>query len=249
MLVALCLFGQPRQALKGYATFLELMQRNDEVEFDVFFHAWHDPAQTRYMASPWRRIPEEDLAVDPAIIDKLVHAYRPVSYLVEPPPVSFDLSRLKASPFWDASDARVQANIVNTLSQLHSRQKVRDLVLRHGRGYDMIIGSRFDFLRPLLLDLKALDPGKLYVSNMHVPRCIFPDNLVIANPCIFFRLFNAFCDLDAVLFSRPVVQLLGHVYGERPNVTTETILFATFLRHFGDVVGHVVYTPSIPDFW
>lgn len=253
MRVALCFFGQPRQARKGLATFRELMQRNaNDVEFDVYFHAWNDPSQTRYAASPWRNIPEEDLVVDPHIIDFLVDAYRPVAHLADLPRTTFDIDvpGLHASPFWKHSSPTLQANLVNTLSQLYSRQKVRDLVVEHGRQYDLIIASRFDFLRPVAVQLACLDSSKLYVSDMHVPRPIFPDNLMITSPDLFMSMFNSYSDLPEILFSPPLLHLLWHVHGEAPNLSTETLLFAAFLHHFGSrTTDLVVYTPGIPDFY
>jgi hypothetical protein len=249
MRVALCFFGQPRQARKGIATFRDLIQRHaHDVEFDVYFHAWHDPLQTRYAASPWRNIPEEDLVVDPSIIDSLLQAYRPVAHLVEPPKTTFDIPGIETSPFWAYSTPAVRTNLVNTLSQLYSRQRVRDLVSQHGRRYDLMIGSRFDFLKPIPVLLASLDRSKLYVSDMHVPRPIFPDNLVITNPDLFSSLFNAYRDLQGILVSPELAQNLLHVHGEVPNLALETLLFAAFLHRYGGVKDLVVYTPAIPDF-
>ena len=250
MHVALCLYGQPRQAHKGYLTFRDWMKNNPTVTFDVYFHAWMDPEQQRYAASPWRHIPDEDLVVNPQIIPSLVEAYRPVSYLVEKPKASFPLpENLETSPFWSASSEAVQSNLHNTLSQLYSRQAVRDLVWRTNRQYDLIVISRFDFLRPLppSLSLAHMEPSRIHVSNMHHPRYIFPDNLIISSPSVFFSLFNLYNDLPLLLGSASVLPLLGR-YRESPSLSGEALLFANFLLHFGRVEGLVNYTGCIPDF-
>jgi hypothetical protein len=246
MRVALCLFGQPRAARRGLATFYRFMRRqHEDVHFDVFFHAWHDPAQTTYAACPWRNIPAEDLRVDPHVIDFLVDALQPIDYLVDPPQTVFDTPpELDASPFWTNTAPELRKNLVNTLSQLYSRQQVYELVKKHGVTYDVVIASRFDFFQPIGLDVASLDVTKLYVSNLLRPRHIFPDQFIIGNPAMVFSLMNAYNSLPSFLFSPHIVERLRD-QREPAVLSSEMLLFAAFLNEH-DVDGNVVYTDLIP---
>lgn len=244
MKVAFCLYGQPRRARDGHATCAALMARHPSIQFDVYLHAWHDPGHTHYDASSWRAIPASDLRVDANVAAFLLQHYRPVAFALEPPR-SFNVPGLLESMLGRGSDAAHVRNASNCLSQLRSRQAVRDLVVASGRTYDLVIATRFDFLKPVAIDLHALDTSKMYVADFHRPRAIFPDNFVVASPEIFAHLFDAYDRLPSLMNDAVLDRMLA-VYHEPPALTTESILLANFLtRH---TLDEVVYTRDIPDF-
>lgn len=241
MLVALCLYGQPRKAREGHANLATFMQNHPEVEFHVYLHAWHDARRTHYDASPWRSFTESDLRVDPDVDSFLLQCYRPVAWRIDPPPQTLDVPGIQASLLYRGSDAVQRQNLANTLSQLYSRQAVRDLVLASGRSYDLVVATRFDFLRPIALDLHRVDTRKLHVAHFHLPRVVFPDNFVVASPTLFLDFFNAYEDLGSVMNDDELSR-----YGEPFNLTIESILLANFFRKHS--LNDVIYTPDIPDF-
>lgn len=247
MKVAFCLFGQPRRARQGHAILSAFMQRNPDVSFDVYFHVWHDPSQTHYAASPWRPIDEAELRVDKDVVEFLLEAYRPVSWKIEPPRPKFDIPGIEQSPLFQNSNRELQANVTNSLSQLYSKQAVRDLVKKSGVEYDMVVASRFDFLNPIDINLHELDVSKMYAPAFHLPRAIFSDAFLIAGPAIFFPLFNAYADLPYLMNARNLHEYVQTTYHEPAVLATEAIMLAAFVDKF-DVRNHIVYTPAIPDF-
>lgn len=248
MKVAFCLYGQPRLAQRGHENIAAFVRRQHaDVSFDFFFHVWHDPNKSYYDASPWRQIPQKELCIDKDLMPFLFDAYRPVMWKIEKPTTLNDMiSDIETSILFQHSDVSKKMNVHNTLSQLYSRQCVRNLVFQTSTVYDMIVSSRFDFLKPIEVDLKSLDPSKLYVSDLHVPRKVFPDNFMISNPTIFFSMFNSFNDLPNIMNDQALHQTV-QTFGEQADLGVENILFASFLKHFS-IEDKVVYTCEIPDF-
>lgn len=246
MKVAFCLYGQPRLAQRGHENIAAFVRRQHaDVSFDFFFHVWHDPNKTHYDASPWRKIPDNELCIDKDLIPFLLDAYRPVMWEMESPK-TLDMNGIEKSILFQRSNVPQKRNVNNTLSQLYSRQCVRNLVLQSNNIYDMIVTSRFDFLNPVEVDLQTLDPSKIYVSDLHVPRKVFPDNFFISNPTIFFSMFNSFTDLPNMMNDQALHQTM-QALGEQADLGVESILFASFLKHFSPE-DKVVYTREIPDF-
>jgi hypothetical protein len=245
MKVALCLYGQPRRAQEGHAILSQFMRRHPDVHFDVYLHTWYDPAQTHYDASPWRPIPPADLRVHADVLDFVLHAYRPVAHRVEAPR-TFEIPNMETSLLFENSGAAHRRNLNNYLSQLYSRQSVRDLLVTSGRTYDLVVGTRFDFLNPIALDLHAVDPASLHVANFHLPRKLFPDNFLVASPDIFAHLFDAYQGLPSIMNDAQLLQRIQNEYHEAPVLATENVLLAQFLTRY--TIDQVVYTPHIPDF-
>ena len=238
MKIAFCLYGQPRNAREGHAVLQAFVDKHPHIQFDFYLHAWHDASLKIYDASPWRAIPESDLRVDADVAEFLLQAYRPVAHVFEPPKI-FGVSALENSAMYANSPSTYQQNLQNTLSQLYSRQTVRNLVQQ---PYDLVVASRYDFRRPIDLNLHEIDQNKLHVANFHLPRVLFPDNFIVAPPRIFHDLFNAYDNLPIIINNPKILK----PHGEPFVLTIENILLANFLTQH--TLEKVVYTPRIPDF-
>lgn len=242
MKIAYCLYGQPRMAKRGHENIKTFLQN---VSVDFYMHVWHDPEKSHFECSPFRTIPQSQLEIEKDTIQFLLEAYRPVSCLIERPRI-LTLEDIQSSHMFHNSNDITRNNLNNTLSQMYSKQRVRDLLAPRAYEYDLVISSRFDFLNPICIDLQQIDASKLYVADFHRPRVIFPDNLVICNADMFLRLFNAYSDMHIIINDRALHNKMQE-NGEQAVLTPESILFASFLRHFS-VEGHVVFTEQIPDF-
>lgn len=245
MKVAYCLYGQPRLAQRGHNNITAFLKRQN-VTVDFYFHVWHDPTKTHFDSSPWRAIPADELEIKKDTIRFLLDAYMPTLCQIECPR-TLDVPAIQESIMFHNSDHITRTNLNNTLSQMYSKQRVRDLVAPRAHEYDLIIASRFDFVKPIELDLKRLNPSKMYVADFRLPQTIFPDNFVVCNPNMFLRVFGAYADLEIMMNDRTLHHKMKSFHGEQAVLITENILFASFLRHFS-VQDHVVFTPLIPDF-
>lgn len=242
MKIAYCLYGQPRMAQRGHDNIAAFVQ-NTSVDF--FIHMWHDTEKTHFDSSPWRSISAADLQIDKGAVPFVLDAYRPVSCQIEKPR-TIDLPGIRESIMFQNSDEATRANLNNTLSQMYSKQCVRDLLSKRAHEYDLVIASRFDFVNPIRLNLATLQKDKLYIADFRLPQVIFPDNFVVSTPDMFLRTFNAYADLGETMNDRALHHTLN-VHGEHAVMVTENILLATFLKHFS-VKNHVVFTQLIPDF-
>ena len=194
MRVAFCLYGQPRLYLEGFKHIDDFVKKNSEVTFDFFYHMWFDSSKEYYDCSKYRNITNEELHIDSHIIDHVDDLYKPKACKIDEP-IVFDTTSLQKSSLYSRSSDFLQKNVQNTLSQLYSKQRVRDIVesyCRENDEYHLVISSRFDFRQPIDIDLCSIDPSKLYVNNIHSPRYTINDNFFISSPQIFYTLFNAF---------------------------------------------------------
>lgn len=195
MRVALCLYGQPRKLEQGYKYIKE--QIIDVFEPDVFLHTWD--SKEDYRVSPWRY----PISATPLQnINDIYQMYKPLSSLIEPARI-FDVDTslpgyLKASP-------AQQRNASNILSQIHSRQMVRDILFAYTRDnnitYDFIIATRFDIK---IQELPLPQEQIIFFSDLHMDRpTIFNDNLVICNQQDFIDMFNIETNCSRYLTSGP----------------------------------------------
>lgn len=249
MRVAFCLYGQARRYLEGYRQIDDFVKRNPDVSFDFFYHMWFDPAKEMYDCSTYRNISEKELHINSQMVDRVYELYKPKCHKVEKP-IVFDTVFMESLPIYMRSSEILCDNIQNTLCQLYSKQKVRDILKSHCRQenpYALVIASRFDFCRRINIDLKMIDTSKLYVNNIHSPRYLLNDNYLICNPDIFYILFNLFDELPSILIDQSLQNKLINLYNEPLTLSPENILFAMVAKYY-DVKSLVIYTDKIPNF-
>lgn len=173
MRVALCLYGQPRHLLQGYDHIRKHIL--EKYKPDVFFHTWD--SKEDYRVSPWRRI--DNTPLDD--VTQVAHLYKPVKHVVEPSKV-FDVDK-NTLGYKNTPDSQ-KLNASNILSQIQSRQMVRDLL--EGETYDLVIMTRFDIG---IQSLPSFTAGKILFSDQH-REGVFEDNFVMCDQRDFLRLFD-----------------------------------------------------------
>jgi len=250
MKIAFCLYGQPRYYNEGFINIYSFLKRNNNIEVDFYYHTWIGNENQKYDISSWaftRQINNEVLKIDKNIINKLNELYKPRDFCFDNVK-DFDLQKYKNSIF--IMHDTNEKDDKNVMSQFYSRNQVRNLLLdnikKNNIEYKYVITSRFDFLKPITIDLNNINPDKIYVANLHLPRKIFPDNLMILSINNYLNLFNTFENLDNILHNEEIKKKV-HENGEVLLFLPEMILFVCFLYYFDDF-SNVVYTNQIPDF-
>jgi hypothetical protein len=238
MNVAICLYGQPRKYLQGYQNLMNFISENTDCKFDFFFHTWYSPTEMFYKASPWRKISTSELTIDKDIIQKLIDLYKPIAFKYDEP-IEVDK---KHGKYCDI------ANINNTMSQIYSRTQVRNIFSQSKtKDYTFVVMCRFDFIKPLKIRLTNLTPNKLYFSNMHLPRLIIPDNLIIMDEPIFLKLFDIYDNMDNLVNNAELEKQMT-INGEKLTYTMEALLFANLLYHYDNFKNIISPTHLIPNF-
>ena len=234
---------KPRLAKRGHENIAAFVKNlHQDISVDFYLRIWHDPQKTHFDSSPWRAIPATELQIDKDTIPFLSEAYRPISSKIERPR-TLDVPGIQESTMFHNSDEITRVNLNNTLSQMYSKQCVRDLLSTRAHEYDWIVMSRYDFLNPIRVDLRELEKDKLHVPDFRLPQALFPDAFVICSPSIFLPLFNAYADMESIMNDQALHHTMN-LYGEQAVLVTENILFASFVKHFS-VERHLAFTPHI----
>jgi hypothetical protein len=83
MKIAIVLFGQPREHIKGYNAIMSFINKHKDCEFDFFYHCWKLNENEEFKHSPWRRIDRNKLIFTENILTELQELYKPILYEVE----------------------------------------------------------------------------------------------------------------------------------------------------------------------
>jgi hypothetical protein len=243
MKVAFCLFGQPRDYKRGYSFFEPFLKRNQNVQFDFFFHAWKIPNGTKYKCAPWRNIPSSELIVEDneKVLEDLKAMYNPIAYTYEDATV-FEES-FQPEPYISTiayrntkGDSRKLEQVFNIISQLYSRNRIRDLFANYihstGIQYDAVIISRFDFFYfPLHYDLTKLNLKKVNMYRLWTKRKIIFEPFLIVPVRVFLVWFNMYDSLPTLL-NDVNLELKLKLVKETYILNSEEIHLAAFLQHF-----------------
>jgi len=241
MRVALILYGQPRDYLSGYNTIKQYCNSQENVVFDCFYHCWTLKPGDRYSVSPWRTI-VGSLQIDQSVPKHLLELYNPKGYEYEEQRHFYPYEYKNTQAYSNTTGAKV-LNMSNTLSQLYSRNRSRDIFYKYiettGSTYDYVISTRFDIRTMPSLNICQMERSKTYVSDKHLPRLILPDICMITSTEKYLMLFNLYKELDQVLDNREVIYALARL-GEQLDINPEELLFANYIRQFKNL-GDISY--------
>lgn len=242
MKIAICLYGQPRDYKHGYDCITNLIRANNENTYDIFFHCWIGDENTKYECSPWRTIDEKSLFIGNTTYLKndILQLYNPITYLYENPldknsdTILMEIEYIKESISYVNSCTPTKNNIYNTLSQIYSRNKVKDLfenyITNTNTTYDMVISTRFDGHDfPMNINIsKYAATNKIYTSPMHRPRAIIADNFLIIPPEIYINWFDLYKNIKNIINNTEIELKLNNIH-ETLIFNMEELLLSNYL--------------------
>jgi hypothetical protein len=248
MRIAVVLYGQPRDYLTGYEHIMSFVKKQTDCEFDFFYHCWKLNENEEYKHGPWRNFNKNALIYKEKTIEHLKELYNPVSCEIENQNnVMFDDSLYKNTIAFNNTYGLRLSNINNTLFQMYSRNKARNVLkvyldkTDNQIHYDFTITVRFDLDREVAPNVKLteMDTSKTYVSNMHLPMKIMPDHFIITPTKTFIEWFKIYEELKDVLNNTQVVEDM-RILKEDLNINAEQLIFANYIFHYKnlDNVGY-----------
>ena len=235
--IAYCLYGQPRNLENGHKIISSFIAGYD---VDFYYHTWTLNEENYFYSWSYRQISSEELKYDKNIIDKINTLYKPKAYISELSRVfeyENNESFINSLLFHNTNEFNKDKNkISNVFSNYYSKQQVRNLLKKTLENekidYDFVIISRFDMLREININLKFLDTkNKVYVSNLHNPRYIFSDAILIMNIENYLNILNVYDNLENLLNNNNVNELVNN-YNEKFVFVPESLLFGNYLYYF-----------------
>jgi hypothetical protein len=239
MKVACLLYGQPRDYISGYNKIMDFFFKQPNISVDFFYHCWVLNNNEKFSASPWRNIDSQYLNYNCTIEEELKNLYKPISFEYENQnKIKFDDSVFNNTIAYYNTTHEKNKNINNTLYQLYSRNKVRNLLASYTKNsntiYDFVIMVRFDILHMPNIFLNKLDLSKIHISNILLPRKIIPDNCIISPLKIFLEWFNIYEELNLILDNKNLEGNLK-LLDENLEINPEELIFAKFIFHYNNI--------------
>jgi len=254
--VAICLFGQPRRAKEGFEIFKKLMNEpyHSNITFDIFFHSWimyeNPGGKISYTESAYRILKKENIEVNGDILEQLLSMYKPVSFDVSTP-ITFKKDAYENTLLYNNTDQLGKNNLNNVLSQTYSRQKVRDVLASYikatGTHYDFVIGTRFDFLNEIGINLNTIEPTNLHVGTYRFPIISIPDVLAICNQDMFLKMFNIFNNFHNIMNNKQLEEKYVKLCKARFWFHPDEIFHINYLYYFKDN-KRIEYHDELPKF-
>lgn len=242
MRVGICLYGQPRNYKEGCKNIMEYINRNKDIEFDIFFHTW--VSDKKFEASPWRKINDEELIFEKEILMKdLIELYSPKKHIFENVIDSFDTNFLKESLIYKNTPSKHINNLYNTLSQMYSRNQVRNIFEEYinetNIHYDFVITTRFDCVKKIYFSFDQIDNKKAYVGSAH--KLLIPDIFIIAPINMYLKWMEVF-HLEKLMNDDLLEERLKKI-GVGFELNPEQIITACFYYYFDE--KDIIYSPDI----
>jgi len=243
MNIAIVLYGQPRDYLKGYNNIIKFINTHKDCKFDFFYHCWILNENEKYKCSPWRNIDEKELIYNKNTISDLKKLYNPVLYENENQnELSFDESLYKNTIAFNNTYGLKLTNINNTLFQMYSRNKARNLLhsylekMDNKVHYDFVIFFRFDISNSKMPKVKfsELDKSRVYTSYPIFNRKYIDDNFIIAPTNIFLEWFNIYDRLKDILNNQELLEKVVSL-NEKLQINAEELILAKYIFHYQNI--------------
>ena len=250
MKVAFLLYGQPRDYSIGFAHINNFVKKQKGVHFDFFFHCWTIEKGQTYPHSPWRTINKNSRNYSENVVEHLNQLYNPCAMSHEQQITDFPKSLYDdtiAYKEYTVNNPALLKNINNTLSQMYSRNKVRNLLYNHMKehnsNYDFVIMTRFDYKYSPNINLNYLDTSTVYAADTLCPRKLIPDTFIISPTNVFLDWFNIYDEIESVINNLDLMNTVLK-FGEHISLNPEQLIFAKYILHNKNV-DKVRYLSSI----
>ena len=237
MKVAVLLYGQPRDYKRGHTNIMEFIRKQENCTFDFFYHSWKLNENEVYKTSPWRSFDKNTLIYKEKNMDEIKELYNPISFEIENQNLKFNPNIYKNTIAFNNTHGKIFDNINNNLFNLYSKYRSRTILyeylkkINNKEYYDFVICVRFDVstIPEIILDEKNKE--FVFVSNIHLPRKVFPDNFIISPIPIFLNWFNFFDNFKLLLNDLYVLDYFNDS-NERFCINAEEIILASYIHHF-----------------
>jgi hypothetical protein len=244
MKIAIVLYGQPRNYENGYKTIMKFVASQPDCHFVFFYHCWILNSGEYFTSARWRHIEKSSLKYDDSTPQRLCDLYHPVLYEYQYQTKSIiESSQYKNTIAFKQTYGEKALNADNVIFQMYSRNKSRNLLASHvsesGDVYDFVIATRFDIGMMPDVNLNDLDKTKTYVSNIHLPRKILPDNCIITPMATFIKWFTFYDDIPLFL-NDTETQLAMQSIHEQFEINPEEMILAKYIYNFKNIntIGH-----------
>ena len=238
MRIAILLYGQPRDYMRGYSHIMNFIRLQTNIEVDFFYHAWILEKGNTYDIGAFADKDKQVLRHSDNIKDILYELYSPkcFEYELQKLDWTIDTDTIGYVNLHPTSD---KLRITRTnISQAYTRNKVRNIFNAYlqstGIIYDTAVITRFDLAQPVDYILNGRDLSKVYVGKMHLPRKIFPDHFIIAPAAVIIKWFTLFDDYLCITNSKLSYDKMKS-YNEVLSNISEAIIFAKYLLEFNNV--------------
>lgn len=235
MKIAVVLYGQPRDYLKGYNKIMDFIN-SQGCEFDFFYHCWSLNENETYKYSPWRNIDNTSLIYTKNIITHLQELYNPISCEIEnQATVTFDKSLYVNSIAFNNTMEHSKANVNNTLFQMYSRNKARNILYEYlektKENYDCVLTLRFDISSMPEVNLNSLNKSMVYISNVHYPRKIISDNCIIAPTKVYLDWFTIYDRLQELINNKELMETI-RALDEKLIINPEELILSNYIFYY-----------------
>ena len=238
MKIAIVLFGQPRDYMKGYNNIMEFINKQKDCTFDFFYHTWSLNENEQYKHCSFRDIKKDSLIFTEKTITHLHELYKPVSCEIQNQnELTFDESLYKGTIAYNNTKESRLHDINNILFHMYSRNKARDVfnayLTKMGDTvqYDFVLLTRFDIVMMPEVNLCELDTYNTYVSDKFFPRKILPDACIITSPQTFLEWFTIYDGLKDILDNKEVYETMLSM-NEYLYMNAEELIFAKYIFHY-----------------
>ncbi len=187
MRIALCLYGQPRNAVNmSQYHFQNIINPNN---CDVFIHSWYDPENRSF----GKQAPgHQHRVADENIDKKLIEIYKPKKYLIEKP-MSFSNSNMFLTEdnirqcfdygltIPDFDKYRVNA-AYSVWYSVHMCSVLKELYAKQNNfTYDAVISMRFDVCPDRPIKVENFDLSKYNYQDLNQPHEMISDWFGMSN--------------------------------------------------------------------
>jgi len=180
MKIAWCFYGLPKKLENGFDNINNYIKKHS-YDVDFFCHAWYNDSTKNCIQSPWAIKRDGNIKITHEHLNNVKKLYKPKNFLFEnQKSMNKEVDNLKNTIIYNN---RESDNIYNVLSVCFSTQKVimllNDYIFKHNCKYDFIILSRYDFLKPIKLNLNEITNKFIYSTDIH-----FKTNRILLSPAL-----------------------------------------------------------------
>jgi hypothetical protein len=131
---------------------------------------------------------------------------------------------------------------------MYSRNKARNVLQRYleknNVHYDFVLTLRFDLSIMPNIQFNELNKSNVYISNLHCPRKIMPDNCIIAPTDIYLKWFNIYEMLKDIIDNINLFEKIKSL-NEDLDINPEELILAKYIYHYQNTDNILYFTGGL----